>query len=171
MPVHGGPLNSYPIQESEGTMPETIEPAFRRYGCAATYRGILLSPLAAAPEIRATGDRVTSRLRDNGDGAGRAVSFYTVAEARIKLVSRRIDTALALLAELAVGQDLGAASRRHPLVFTPVDAPSGSPVLTFPAACLLPDFTYLPHAGRDHEIELAFLAFPAAAGRLFTFGA
>ena len=149
-------------------MSEIIEPAFRRYGCAATYHQILLSPLAAAPEISATGTRVTSRLRDNADGSGREVCFYTAAEAKIILGSRRIGTALALLAEFAVGQDLCAASRRHALVFTPIDAPAGSPVLTFPAACLLPDFTYLPHAGRDHEIKLTFLAFPDASGRLFT---
>lgn len=152
-------------------MAETIESAFRRYGCAATYHQILLSPLAAAPEIRATGARVASRLRDSGDNSGREVCFYTSAEAKITLGSRRIDAALALLAELAVGQDLCAVSRRHALVFTPVDAPAGSPVLTFPAACLLPEFTYLPHAGRDHEIELAFLALPDANGRLFTLGA
>ena len=153
-------------------MAENTEPAFRRCGCVVTYRQIPLSPLAAAPEICATGTRVASRLRDGADSSGREVCFYTSAEAKITLGSRRIGTALALLAELSVGEDLCAASRRHPLVFTPVDAPAGgSSVLTFPAVCLLPDFTYLPHAGRDHEIKLAFLAFPDASGRLFTFGA
>ena len=152
-------------------MAETIDSAFRRYGCAATYRGILLSPMAAAPEICATGSRVDARLRGDAAGNGREVRFYTSAEAKITLVSRRIDAALALLAELTVGEDLVAAGRRHPLLFTPVDAPPGSGILTFPAACLLPDFTYLPHAERDHEIRLSFLAFPDASGRLFTFGA
>jgi len=152
-------------------MAENIGSASRRCACVATFHGIVLSPLAAAPEICASGTRVDTRLRDSAAGSGREVRFYTSAEAKITLVSRQIDTAFALLAGLVVGKDLSATDRRHPLVFTPVDAPPGSGVLTFPAACLLPDFTFLPHAGRDHEIRLTFLALPDAWGRLFTFGA
>ena len=145
-------------------MVQGIESALRRWGCVVTYDRVPLSPLAGAPEISATGTRLDSRLRDSGSAAGREIRFYTAAEARITLRSRSIDAALGLLAEFTVGEDLCAGSRRHPLVFTPADAPAGSAVLVFPAACLLPDFTYLPYAGRDHEIKLAFLAFPDAAG-------
>ena len=138
-----------------------------RCSCTATYHQTLLSPLAGAPEIAVTGGRLASRLRDENGSAGRELCFYTAAEAKITLRSRSIDTALELLSGFVVGEDLCAAARRHELVFAPGELGSGHRSLVFPAACLLPEFLYLPHAERDHEIELTFLAFPDANGRIF----
>ena len=150
-------------------MPENPrESVLRRGACTAFYNRIMLSPLAGAPEIAATGERLTSRLRDGGENAGKEVCFYTAAEAKITLRSRSIDAALALLADFTVGEDLCAAARRHPLIFSPLDDDGPGRSLVFPAACLLPEFSYLPRAERDHEIKLVFLAFPDGAGRLFT---
>lgn len=148
-------------------MAENSESPLCRCSCTATYHQILLSPLAEAPEIAATANRLESRLRDDRGTAGRELCFYTAAEAKITLRSRNIGTALELIAGFAVGEDLCAAARRHELVFTPTGFSGSRRSLVFPAACLLPEFLYLPHAERDHEIRLTFLAFPDAAGRLF----
>ena len=138
----------------------------KRHSYVAAFGDTVIAPLAAAPKIATNRKLVDSLIYENG-GAEAVASHLVQDNATITLETKDIGTALELLADFAVGEDILAAERKKTLTFTPLA--EGEKTLVFPAAYLQPDASYVPGMGADHVATLVFKAFPASDGKLYTF--
>jgi len=141
--------------------------AIKRHSYVASFGETVIAPLAEAPKIETDRKIVESTVYENG---GReAVASHLVRDcATITLKTKDITTALTLLGDFALGDDVMAADRKHALTFTPIA--ENERTLIFPAAYLQPESSYLPAMGEDHTATLVFKAFPGGANnKLFTF--
>ena len=139
----------------------------KRHSYVATFGDTVIAPLAAAPKITTNRKLVESLIFENG-GAEAVASHLVHDSATITLETKDVNTALELLGDFAVGEDILADGRRKALTFTPVA--EDEKTLVFPAAYLQPDASYIPSMGMDHVATLVFKALPAEdSGKLFTF--
>ena len=139
----------------------------KRHAYVAAFGTTVIAPLASAPRIETQRKIVESTIYENG--GSEAVASHLVQDcATVTLETKDITTALELLSNFELGEDIMSADKRKTLTFTPVA--EGEKTLIFPTACLLPDASYVPSMGQDHVAKLVFKAFAdGEGGKLFTF--
>lgn len=139
----------------------------KRHSYVASFGETVIAPLASAPRIETRRKTVESTIYENG--GSEAVASHLVQDgATITLETKDVATALELLSDFTLGEDIMADSRRKSLVFTPIA--EGEKTLIFPAAYLQPDASYVPCMGQDHVAKLVFTAITDSdSGKLFTF--
>ena len=131
-----------------------------------SFGGRDLGILAEIPEIRVAHRCHDWRVCDR-DGGDEAASEIIESSATVAIASCDIATALELVSDFAVGDDVLAAERARELVLAPPEQ-SGEKTLTFPRAALLPELEYSPRRD-NHRAKLVFRARPDGSGKLFTF--
>lgn len=141
--------------------------AIKQHAYVATFGETVIAPLAAAPRIETDRKTVESTIYENG--GHEAVAAHLVQDcATVTLETKDITTALELLGDFTLGEDIMAEKRKKPLAFTP--AAENEKTLLFPCAYLQADASYIPAMGADHTAKLVFKAFPDPnSGKLFTF--
>jgi hypothetical protein len=150
-------------------MPANYEiSAIKRHTYVASFGDTVIAPLAAAPHIGIDRKMVDSLIYENG-GVEAVASHLVSDSAVITLETKDIITALELLGDFSLGEDVLAEDRKKPLTFTPLA--EDEKTLIFPAAYLQPDASYVPSMGQnDHVAKLVFKAFAGSEGsKLYTF--
>ena len=139
----------------------------KRHSYVASFGSTVIAPLAAAPRIETARKTVESIIYENG--GSEAVASHLVQDcATITLETKDITTALELLGDFSVGEDIMAESRKSTLTFTPLA--ESEKTLIFPCVYLQPEASYVPSMGQDHVAKLVFKAFPdSTSKKLFTF--
>ncbi|MBR7138717.1 MAG: hypothetical protein IKD44_04165 [Lentisphaeria bacterium] len=139
----------------------------KRHSYVASFGETVIAPLASAPRIETKRKIVESIIYENG--GNEAVASHLVQDgATITLETKDVSTALELLSDFALGEDIMAQEKKKSLTFTPVA--EGEKTLIFPAAYLQPDASYVPSMGQDHVAKLVFKALPDGdSGKLFSF--
>lgn len=139
----------------------------KRHAYVASFGETVIAPLASAPRIETNRKIVESTIYENG--GSEAVASHLVQDcATVTLETKDITTALALLSDFSLGEDIMAPERKKTLTFTPIA--EGEKTLIFPAAYLQPDASYIPSMGQDHVAKLVFKAFADSENsKLFTF--
>ena len=141
--------------------------AIKQHTYVASFGETVIAPLAAAPRIETDRKTVESTIYENG--GHEAVAAHLVQDcATITLETKDITTALELLGDFTLGEDIMAEKRKKILSFTPVA--ENEKTLLFPCAFLQPEASYVPAMGADHVAKLVFKAYPhRESGKLFTF--
>lgn len=139
----------------------------KRHAYVASFGDTVIAPLASAPRIETNRKVVESTIYENG--GVEAVAAHLVQDcATITLETKDISTALELLSEFTLGEDIMADDKKKTLTFTPVA--EGEKSLVFSAAYLQPDASYVPSMGQDHVAKLVFKAYATDENTaLFTF--
>lgn len=139
----------------------------KRHTYVASFGETVIAPLASAPRIETDRKIVESTIYENG--GAEAVASHLVRDcATVTVETKDINTALELMGDFSLGEDIMADARKKPLTFTPIA--ENEKTLIFPAAYLQPDASYLPAMGQDHVAKLVFKAFADnETGKLFTF--
>ena len=139
----------------------------KRHSYVASFGETVIAPLASAPRIETKRKIVESIIYENG--GNEAVASHLVQDgATITLETKDVSTALELLSDFALGEDIMAQEKKKSLTFTPVA--EGEKTLIFPAAYLQPDASYVPSMGQDHVAKLVFKAYATDENTaLFTF--
>ncbi|MBR2373132.1 MAG: hypothetical protein IKA87_02765 [Lentisphaeria bacterium] len=139
----------------------------KRHSYVATFGTAVIAPLAEAPKIETDRKIVESTIYENG--GHEAVASHLVRDcAVITLKTKDISTALELMSNFSLGDDIMSESKKQALTFTPLA--EGEKTLIFPAAYLQPEASYVPSMGEDHVATLVFKAFADnESGKLFTF--
>jgi hypothetical protein len=140
----------------------------KRHSYVASFGSTVIAPLASAPRIETARKTVESLIYENG--GTEAVASHLVQDcATITLETKDITTALELLGDFAVGEDIMAEDRKSTLTFTPLA--ESEKTLIFPCVYLQPEASYVPSMGQDHVAKLVFKAFAESTSKtLFTFG-
>lgn len=139
---------------------------FKRHPYRVSFGGRDLGILAEAPEIEVIRRCRELRLYDEAGNEEEAAEIVD-ARATVAVTSCDIATALELVAEFAVGDNVLADDRCCELALAPPEG-SGERTLSFPRAALLPDLEYAPSA-ENHRAKLTFRARPDSGGTLFSF--
>lgn len=127
----------------------------KRHTFIASFGDRVIAPLAAAPRIETQRKTVESVIYENG-GAEAVAAHLVRDDAIITLETKDINTALELMSDFTLGENIMAPQRRKALSFTPLA--EGEKTLVFPAAYLLPEASYTPTMGNDHVAKLVFKA-------------
>lgn len=139
----------------------------KRHAFVAAFGDTVIAPLASAPRIETNRKVVESVIYENG--GVEAVASHLVQDcATITLETKDVDTALTLLSDFSLGEDIMAEEKKKTLTFTPLA--EGEKTLVFSAAYLQPDASYVPSMGQDHLAKLVFKAFAGAEDKkLYTY--
>ena len=169
-PVNSGGSQAANPQKKKGKtiMAATYDvTTIKRHAYVASFGDTVIAPLASAPRIETNRKVVESTIYENG--GVEAVAAHLVQDcATITLETKDISTALELLSEFTLGEDIMADDKKKTLTFTPVA--EGEKSLVFPAAYLQPDASYVPSMGQDHVAKLVFKAYATDENTaLFTF--
>lgn len=139
----------------------------KRHAFLLSYGQTALGPLAAAPEMESDARVYDCLLYQDGRAA--ASSFLEKNEVRVTVVLKDADNALLMLQRFRPWMDLLDVTAGAALKFSPVAGEGVSAkTLIFPHAVLLPEWRFVPEAGVDHAVRLAFRCVADADGRLFT---
>lgn len=159
--------NTFNRKENRSMATNYDKSVIKRHTFVAAFGDTVIAPLGSAPKIETNRKIVESTIYENG--GFEAVASHLVQDcAVITLETKDINTALELLGDFTVGEDIMAEERKRPLTFTPLA--EDEKTLIFPAAFLQPDASYVPSMGEDHLAKLTFKAFPdSSSGKLFTF--
>lgn len=130
--------------------------AIKQHGFVASFGETVIAPLASAPRIESNRKTVDSLIYENG-GVEAVASHLVQDSATITLETKDVLTALELLSDFTLGENIMAEKRKKPLTFTPLA--ENEKTLLFPAAYLQADASYVPSMGKDHVARLVFKAF------------
>ena len=130
-----------------------------------TFGETVIPLLADTPEIVVESEILDSF--DYPDSAASESHRLLRRSATVKVRTKDVVLALALVGAFADGDELAAPERIRPLTLTP-RAGAGGRKLVFPAAWLLPELSYRPELAGEHTATLRFAA-RSSGGVLYSY--